>query len=532
MTANLTWVPFPDLGLSGGDQSVEYRVLGITPWTIHSNVSAVTNSAIITGLNSNEIYEFRVVSKCGYGNPVSSDIKEKIEFTCPVVAIVDTTPTTVQYSFTHLGGSIDRYDVDILDSGNSVVDSNVHTSPSGTITGTFTGLSAATTYTIRVKPRATGNLSTYYKNDCSTWSSDTIPFSTHWATNTYVCEQESVLTLDSQFTNFSSPAAIYYDSTAARMYVGDYDNAAGNVYKFNPVGFAGIGSVTTIAGFASMSYNVKVDEQYERIYFVGINTSGLVSFDIPTETFTTIPFGTNGVLFNRTTINIVGSRIFVQDTGDGTITIIDRATLGILSTFAKTSVPSHSLYLNAYFMTEVNGEIWVTSAYNPSGNIGVYNTTLTTLNSTITLPGVLGEGSGFRQSVFYDDVNDKVYVGDAGSSKLFVIDGATKVVQHTKTFTNNEGKAYMLSGVNKDPITGDLYLNVQGYDSTSDVSKTNRFYKLSALTYDLEVMYPTTSFSNVAQQGTTNAVWSVDSGLPQWEGGAWATDGKILKYTR
>lgn len=528
MNASLTWTPFSPN--TGGTQTVELRVLGTTPWTIHSTEGPSVSTKNITGLDSNKVYEFRVVSHCAFGNPVSSALKEKIEFTCPVVTIVDTTPTTVQYSFSHLGGSIDRYDVDIINPSNSVVSSNVHTTMSGTITGNFTGLSANTAYTIRVKPRATGNISTYYKNDCTVWSSPTIPFSTHWEINTYICEQDAVFTQQAEYTPFSSPAVIYYNSTNSMCYVGDHDNGAGNVYKFNPVGFTG--TVTPVAGMAQEAYVVKSDEQYKRLYFVGQNTSGLIVFDIDTETFATYLYGTNGVLFNRVNINIVGDRIFLQDRGDNTITILDRATLGTVGSMNISAIPSGTTYFDDYNLTAVGNEVWVSANYNGTPNIARYNMDLDTLIGTIVFPGAAIEGGKYRGSAYYDEVNDKFYVSDGGSRKLLVIDGSTATIEHTKTFTNTQGKTYMIAGFVTDPITGKLFMNLQGYNSPSDSAKTNRVYDVDRTSYDMTMLYTAQSFGNLTQQGITNILWGTSSGLPAWEGGAWATDGKIIKYTR
>lgn len=530
MNATLTWVP--NGGLNVVNQQVEYRVLSTQSWTLHSTVAPNITTASITGLDNNKIYEFRIVTNCNIGADGYSNIGEKIEITCPVVTVTDVSPTTVQVQFTHLGGSISQYDVDLLNSGNSVVQSQAITNPVGLITVTFSGLSAATNYFIRIKPQATGNLATYHKNDCTTQGATTIPFTTYWAVNTYTCEQDGVFTLANSITGLSSPSVIYYDTTTSMCYVGDHDNPSGNVYKFNPATFTSAGQITVVPGFAKMCYAVSLDRQYKRIYFCGQNTGGLVVFDIATESFSTVPYGSDGPLFNRIDINVVGSRIYVQDRGTGQITIIDRATLSVLGNISIFAVPSGSLYLDTYTMVSVGTEVWVVSRFNGIGDIARYNQSLDTLIGTIALAASPESSGRYRQSCYLDTVNNKLYVGDGGSSKLFVVDTNTRNVVHTKTFTNNQGKLFMLPYFVVDPITTDLFMNLQGYDSAGDPNKTKRVYNVDKQTYAINMMYVSQTFGELTQQGTTNIIWGSDIGLPQWEGGSWSTDGIILKYIR
>ena len=144
-SAVINWTPG-----GGGNvtsQEVQYRVQGTTNWTTAvSGLSTSTNTYTITGLTTNTIYEFRVVSNCSVGGPIYSATMTDIEWFCPTISL---TPThnTITYSFSALGGSISAFTVDLLASNQTTV---IQTK--STVSGVFDSVSItpSTTYYVRL----------------------------------------------------------------------------------------------------------------------------------------------------------------------------------------------------------------------------------------------------------------------------------------------------------------------------------------------------------------------------------------------
>lgn len=117
-----------------------------------------------TTASNNILYVYKAISNCG-GSPVTTPYVtyEFANITCPSVTY---TPglTSIGYSFTNVGGGVDRYDVKRYDSsGVTLLETDTFTPAFSTpITGTFSGLSSSTTYKIRVRVY----IGTYYK-DCT-----------------------------------------------------------------------------------------------------------------------------------------------------------------------------------------------------------------------------------------------------------------------------------------------------------------------------------------------------------------------------
>lgn len=162
MQAVLNWTPVGGANSTG--QSVQYRLKGAGTWTTHSSVGAAVTTATITGLLDNEVYEFQIVNNCTTGGPTPSATIENVKLTCPTVTTSNLTYNSIDYSFSALGGDVDTYDVQLLNSGSAVV--TTQSKPTAaTVTGTFSGLSASTSYSIRVIPKIGA---TYQKTDCAT----------------------------------------------------------------------------------------------------------------------------------------------------------------------------------------------------------------------------------------------------------------------------------------------------------------------------------------------------------------------------
>lgn len=149
-TAAITWTP----GGGGGAQQVQYKLHSDASFTTYSTVSPSTNSESIPGLSQNLVYDFRVLNNCSGGVPSATSIS-KLEIGC-VTALLTTADISITGQFATLGGSIDGYEVDLLDStGTSILQSQTFTGPfSSTLSFTFSSLTASTSYNIRVKPSA------------------------------------------------------------------------------------------------------------------------------------------------------------------------------------------------------------------------------------------------------------------------------------------------------------------------------------------------------------------------------------------
>jgi hypothetical protein len=158
MNATLSW----SIGAGATSQNVQYKLNSSTTWITFSTVGGSATTETVTGLQDNLIYNFRIVTQCGGGTPANSTVLNKIYIVCPTVTLTST-DTTVTYSFPAIGGDVDAYSVKIFNSaGTTEVASST---PTGTTTrtGTFTGLTASTTYKVRVVPSA----GTLTKTDCA-----------------------------------------------------------------------------------------------------------------------------------------------------------------------------------------------------------------------------------------------------------------------------------------------------------------------------------------------------------------------------
>ena len=147
-SATINWTP---AGGSSTGQRVEYRVKSVGgSWTVFSTVSATTNTATITDLADNTIYEFRIVNLCS-GSEVPTSVIEGIKQTCPTPSN-SVTGTSATVTFPHVGGEVTKYNIKISQTvGGTLVSSVDKTGPftvGSTVSHTFTGLTAGTGYFI------------------------------------------------------------------------------------------------------------------------------------------------------------------------------------------------------------------------------------------------------------------------------------------------------------------------------------------------------------------------------------------------
>lgn len=396
-------------------------------------------------------------------------------------------------------------------------------------------------YDIRISANG-GNCTKKYRY--SEIINGTDPVDYIWIPDSILCEESLTYVIDTIYSNFSSPYLVYYYAANGRCYVADADRAAGNAYWFDPDTFTGVGDITSIAGLTTNIYNAQPDDVYNRLYFIGLNSGGLKSLSLATETYTTVTCGVDGVTFNRIPLYIGSSTIYTIDLSEQDLYLIDRSSLVLVNTLDIPSIPSGTTYVgitgNDRTFIQVGNEIWTCAGFSTTSFIGVYNTSFTTLITTLAVPSAAVVGGGFegggdiryRQAIAYDSANNRVYVSDWGSSKLHVYNAITRAVIETKSFTNLQGK--LLSGISIviEKVSGDWFVSYRGLNTVSDGSPYLRTYKLNRTNSALEYMVTGSALSDLSSQTGTNQAWAANAGLTEWSGGAWATDGVIYKLTK
>jgi hypothetical protein len=148
VVAHLEWTP------GGGlQQVVKYKKEGDSSFTDYETVSGSTGEINILGLDPNTVYEFLIVNQCVFDLESSSDLVQSVLIECPLLS-VEQAALSLTVSFTHLGGDIDQYLVQIYEMpAESFVDEELVDSPSGSIEVTFSDLSSDTDYKIKVIPQ-------------------------------------------------------------------------------------------------------------------------------------------------------------------------------------------------------------------------------------------------------------------------------------------------------------------------------------------------------------------------------------------
>lgn len=142
---------------SAPDVSGSYTTVGTPTWNATVNRWEILDN---TGAN-NTLYTYRAISNCTSTAPYVDYAFANI--TCPVLTVT-AGDNSLGYSFTGVGGGIDKYEVKIYDvSGVTLIhtDTIVPAFPNP-ITGTFIYLDSGTAYKVRVR----AFIGTYYK-DCA-----------------------------------------------------------------------------------------------------------------------------------------------------------------------------------------------------------------------------------------------------------------------------------------------------------------------------------------------------------------------------
>lgn len=144
---------------SDPDVDGSYTTIGTPTFNAGTNMWEILD----TTASNNTLYVYKAISNCG-GSPPTTPFATYTfaNLTCPSVTY---TPglTTIDYSFTNVGGGVNKYDVKLYDaSGVTLLETDTFIPAFSTpITGQFAGLSTGTTYKVRVRVY----IGTYYK-DC------------------------------------------------------------------------------------------------------------------------------------------------------------------------------------------------------------------------------------------------------------------------------------------------------------------------------------------------------------------------------
>lgn len=139
------------------DVSGSYTAIGTPTWNSTVNRWEILDA----GATNNTLYTYRAISNCTSTAPYQD--YQFANLTCPAVTLAPA-ETTMGYSFTGVGGSVDKYEVKIYSSdGISLIHTDTKLPAfSSPITGTFTYLTAGTVYNVRVRVY----IGTYYI-DCA-----------------------------------------------------------------------------------------------------------------------------------------------------------------------------------------------------------------------------------------------------------------------------------------------------------------------------------------------------------------------------
>jgi hypothetical protein len=510
-----------------------------------NDMSPSVTSASSPTLTSNLVYEFKHESICTQNGPVINDngVQEQIGFTC-IVPSIGNTDRTSTITLTLTGTDITKVNFTLRrSSNNSVVYGPIVVNRVGNLAqAVAASLDPSTNYYWQVSLVAVVNgqevnsaSSAYLNSICGPYTATTSAPPVQnliWIPQNFACETEGGFDIERTISGLSSPAKAWYDPINHLVYVADYDDPLGNVYWFNPnVATIPSDMVHSTVVNDNQLYNNYIDPVYRRIYFVGANSGGLISYDIDTNTKTIVPFGTNA-LFSRISLTVTNNFIYCND-GTTSIVIINRNNLTINSTVTVGSIPIAAHFNLDATLIEGNGKMYVLNNNNTGiGTIGIYNYALTTHIGEITLSGAAtwsGGNNGFWQTGFYDVTSNKLYVGDIGSSKRFIIDTTTDTVIHTQTLLNRSGKSNAASSWTINPVTNELMFLFTATNNVTDNATIRRAYKEDRVTHLYTRMFENQSYSNLTAIGGTNEVVGMNPGQVYWNGNpAYSTDGTIM----
>jgi len=210
------------------------QITTFTPIASGSANYTQNDNAITEPVYYNKIWKYKVVSLCADAGSRPIVEGETIVMTCDLIFSSIPTSDTIPYSFHHLGGDVNRYEVKLFDSDDVQVGATqTKNPPFGTsIIGSFTGLTGNTDYTVKINPII---VDTSYTKEC-TFDRTTEPSDNHY----------SIL-----FTNGASASNVKLyignDASAATnlIYDGSYSGLIENTSSFLPAVNANVKLVVT-----------------------------------------------------------------------------------------------------------------------------------------------------------------------------------------------------------------------------------------------------------------------------------------------
>lgn len=363
-----------------------------------------------------------------------------------------------------------------------------------------------------------------------------------WVEDDNYCEQENPLNLVDTISGFADPYRAGYDETSGRMYVvdGSAITQGSNIYHFDPDTIVSASDVVPVGSLNVAALAQIIDTEERMIYITGPNTSGLIAYNIATDSVTNVAFGTNGS-YARLTLVKYGDTILSLSTPGSQANIVDAATLTLTSNIPYASIPDYEdRFSGGPLAFLINGQWWIMNSQGstygvPSPSIGLYSEDFLTLEGTITLPGQLT----WTNSAYWRTariIGDLMFIYDAGSNQLVTVDINTKVVTPRYTFTNREGKTNSFLAVIQDPVTMELYISGNWTnDANTDVLPIQITYKLNPTTFTPDTVYPAIQFGeNLARKTGTDILVGTAGGIPVYPTnppGA-ATDGEINIFSK
>lgn len=358
---------------------------------------------------------------------------------------------------------------------------------------------------------------------------------TTWIADSTICERSNMFSVSKTINNLYSPMMVTYDAPTGKAFVTDADNAdgKGNIAWFNPLTATLSSDLTYSAKVAQSNiYSHIADPEKRKIYLAGKNTGGLIVYDIPTDSISTIPYGTDGIDFNRINVVRIGNNIYCSDSVAHTLVRIDRNTLVVSAIIDLATVPSSERFaMGGYLIAGNDKEIYVCAGSGSSiSTIGVYSTDFSTLIDEVILPGVaLWTDNKYWASVFYDATSQHLYVGDPGSNQTFTIDTVTHEVITSQTFNNRRGKSNATFNWVVNPTTNELMKIVNAMDTPYDASVKSSLYIEDRATFGTLQSFIDISVSQITSVDNSAMIAGSDAGLPGWAGGT-NQDGKITFF--
>lgn len=356
----------------------------------------------------------------------------------------------------------------------------------------------------------------------STTTTTTSAVTPYWQARDWVCETEGGFGEIKNITNLYSPSQVWYDSITERAYVFDHDALIGNLYYFDPV------TATTNSDMVALSdlnsrymYRGSIDPINRKIYIVGRDSGGLITYNIDTDTYITTPFSSDGVAFNRIFVYYEGAYIYTTDSVSSSIIRFNRADSSLMNVIPVSGIPSPTRFSNGgYVFKLIKGNIYVVAGSGSDvSSVGVYSSDFTTLITEIPLPGAaLWDYSKYWQEIYYDSTSDRILVSDTGSSTIHIIDPDSNTVLESRTFELKETKSNASIGFSENPITGDLFMVVRLLNSSLDGAFLDKTYLLDRSDFRPKQMFDNKFFYALNLIAGSDQIISTNAGNPYWAG--------------